>query len=320
MGDEATSRTLVVFGSADQVAAIRDVVGAYDRRPRNVSVEAWMLLVNRTAMDRRGVSYSFVPVLNDSTGGQTTGVALGGSGVAGIPGLLAGPAFTVAGRLGATPIGLGVFIEALTSAGIAETETRPLVMTTSEREGRISVGDSYILPNAQPILAGGGVILPGQVGSGSVTGDAGAGGTGAGGQVAHGGAAGGAAGTIPAGGFAQFLTGTTLKVTPIVLAGGRQVRMKVDLVRDGGTLSPDGRSITGGRHSTTTEVIVDDDTPIVIGSFTVEGHARASTRVPLLGSVPVLGRLFRKDEVSSNSMDLVIVLVPHVHDDPEREP
>ena len=37
--------------------------------------------------------------------------------------------------------------------------------------------------------------------------------------------------------------------------------------RDGGTLSPDGRSITGGRHSTNTEVIVDDGVPIVIGSL-----------------------------------------------------
>lgn len=321
MGDPDISRTLVVYGSADQVASIRQVVAEYDRRPANVSIEAWMLLVNRSAMDRRGVSYSFVPVLNDTTGGQTTGVNIAGNGAGGIPGL-SGSAFTVRGRIGNTPIGLNVFIDALASAGFAQTETRPLVMTTSEREGRISVGDSYILPNPQPILAGGGVIVPGgqQTGSGlpGTSGDPAqqpgaypSPGTGTNGANAG-------LGSVASGGFAQFLTGTQLNVTPIVLDGGRQVRMKVDLVRDGGTLSPDGRSITGGRHSTTTEVIVDDDTPIVIGSFTVEGHSRASSQVPVLGSLPVLGRLFRKDEESSNYMDLVIVLVPHVHDAPER--
>jgi hypothetical protein len=90
VGDPGVSRTLVVYGSADQVAAIRSVVEQYDRRPANVSIEAWMLLVNRSAMDRRGVSYSFVPVLNDSTGGQTTGVNVAGTGAGSIPGLAGG--------------------------------------------------------------------------------------------------------------------------------------------------------------------------------------------------------------------------------------
>jgi type II secretory pathway component GspD/PulD (secretin) len=310
LGDPQHSRTLVVYGSADQVAAIRQVVAEYDQRPANVSIEAWMLLVNRSAMDRRGVSYSFVPIMTEA-GGQTTGVNVAGSGAGSIPGL-SGHALTLRGRIGGTPIGLNVFIDAMTAAGMAETDTRPLVMTTSEREGVITVGDSYILPNPQPIVAGGGVIVPGgpppagQPGSGSPGGQ----GNGSPGSPAG--------TTLGSGGFAQFMTGTELRVTPIVLHGGRQVRMKVDLVRDGGTLSPDGRSITGGRHSTTTEVIVDDRTPIVIGSFTVQGTSRASSRVPLLGSLPLLGRLFSKDEVSSNFMDLVIVLVPHVHEPTER--
>lgn len=311
LGDPQHSRTLVVYGSADQVAAIRQVVAEYDQRPANVSIEAWMLLVNRSAMDRRGVSYSFVPIMTES-GGQTTGVNVAGSGAGSIPGL-SGHALTLRGRIGGTPIGLNVFIDAMTAAGMAETDTRPLVMTTSEREGVITVGDSYILPNPQPIVAGGGVIVPG----GPLPGGGQAGPVAPGGQGS--GSPGSPAGTtLGSGGFAQFMTGTELRVTPIVLHGGRQVRMKVDLVRDGGTLSPDGRSITGGRHSTTTEVIVDDRTPIVIGSFTVQGTSRASTRVPVLGSLPLLGRLFSKDEVSSNFMDLVIVLVPHVHEPTER--
>lgn len=310
LGDPQHSRTLVVYGSADQVAAIRQLVAEYDQRPANVSIEAWMLLVNRSAMDRRGVSYSFVPIMTEA-GGQTTGVNVAGSGAGSIPGL-PGQALTLRGRIGGTPIGLNVFIDAMTAAGMAETDTRPLVMTTSEREGVITVGDSYILPNPQPIVAGGGVIVPGgsfpgrQPGSGSPDGQ----GSGSPGSPAG--------TTLGSGGFAQFMTGTELRVTPIVLHGGGQVRMKVDLVRDGGTLSPDGRSITGGRHSTTTEVIVDDRTPIVIGSFTVQGTSRASSRVPLLGSLPLLGRLFSKDEMSSNYMDLVIVLVPHVHEPTQR--
>lgn len=321
VGDAETSRTLVVYGSPDQVASVRALVADYDRRPANVTIEARLVLVNTQAMQKRGLQYSFNTVVNDSTGGQSTGVTLSGSGAANLPGIT-GSAFTLRRRFGNTPIGLTVFIDALTSAGWAETETRPLVMTSSEREGRINVGDSYILPVPQPILAAGGVVVPGQpagaVGTGTTGGAAGETGaypsTGSTGQV------GTNAGAIVGGGggFAQFLTGTTLTVTPIVLDGGRQVRLKVDLVRDGGTLAPDGRSITGGRNSTNTEVIVDDNAPVVIGSFTVQGRSSASSAVPLLGDLPVLGRLFRHDEESSNYMDLVIVLVPHIHPAPDR--
>ncbi len=321
VGDAETSRTLVVYGSPDQVASVRALVAEYDRRPANVTIEARLVLVNTQAMQKRGLQYSFNTVVNDSTGGQSTGVTLSGSGAANLPGIT-GSAFTLRRRFGNTPIGLNVFIDALTSAGWAETETRPLVMTSSEREGRINVGDSYILPVPQPILAAGGVVVPGQPAgtagngaSGATPGEQGSyPSTGSTGQV------GTNAGSIVGGGggFAQFLTGTTLTVTPIVLDGGRQVRLKVDLVRDGGTLAPDGRSITGGRNSTNTEVIVDDNAPVVIGSFTVQGRSSASSGVPLLGDLPVLGRLFRHDEQSSNYMDLVIVLVPHIHPAPDR--
>lgn len=314
VGDAQSSRTLVVYGSPDQVASVRALVAQYDRRPANVTIEARLVLVNRQAMQKRGVQYSFNTIVNDSTGGQSTGVTVSGSGAANLPGI-SGSAFTLRRRIGNTPIGLNVFIDALTSAGWAETETRPLVMTSSEREGKINVGDSYILPVPQPILATGGVVVPG----GQVPG-AGVDSAQGGGYPSTGAGVNPGAGAMVAGGggFAQFLTGTTLRVTPIVLDGGRQVRLKVDLVRDGGTLGPDGRSITGGRNSTTTEVIVDDQAPVVIGSFTVQGRSSASSGVPVLGELPLLGRLFRHDEESSNYMDLVIVLIPHIHPAPER--
>jgi Flp pilus assembly secretin CpaC len=312
LGDSETSRTLVVYGSPDQVASVRALVSQYDRRPANVTIEARLVLVNTQAMQKRGVQYSFNTLVNDSTGGQSTGVTLSGAGAANLPGI-SGSAFTLRRRFGNTPIGVNVFIDALTSEGWAETETRPLVMTTSEREGRINVGDSYILPVPQPILATGGVLVPGGQ-------NPGAGGDSTGGGYPTGGAGTPGAGAMlgGGGGFAQFLTGTTLRVTPIVLDGGRQVRLKVDLVRDGGTLGPDGRSITGGRNSTTTEVIVDDNAPVVIGSFTVQGRSSASSGVPVLRDLPLLGRVFRHDEESSNYMDLVIVLIPHIHPAPER--
>ncbi len=313
VGDAQTSRTLVIYGSPDQVASVRALVAQYDRRPANVTIEARLVLVNRQAMQKRGVQYSFNTIVNDSTGGQSTGVTLSGAGAANLPGI-SGSAFTLRRRFGNTPIGLNVFIDALTSAGWAETETRPLIMTSSEREGKINVGDSYILPVPQPILATGGVVVPGgQVPAAG--GDSTQGGYPSTGASVNPGAGGMVAGS---GGFAQFLTGTTLRVTPIVLDGGRQIRLKVDLVRDGGTLGPDGRSITGGRNSTTTEVIVDDQAPVVIGSFTVQGRSSASSGVPVLGELPLLGRLFRHDEESSNYMDLVIVLIPHIHPAPER--
>lgn len=320
-GDPESSRTIVAFASPDQLAEVQALVDSLDVQPARVSVEIGMHHINRSTMQDLGFSFSLVPIDGDSEG--TTGVQVRTAGNPGSRGLSGdnGPAFQVLRQISSLgTVGLNTFIDAISEVGLAETETREHILTNSGGTSYVKIGDAFILPNNQPILYGGGVVSgfqpgmgqPGQNPYGQPNGNYGSiGQQQIPGQYGNPGAYGG--GVIGSGGFATFETGTQLTVTPYVIEGGEQVTMTLDLVRDGGTLSPDGQSITGGKQSLFTEATVATDVTMVIGGLTVNGRARTTSGVPGLSDLPVVGRIFRREEVSTNYQDLIITVTPHVH-------
>lgn len=318
-GDAENSRDLIVYASPDRLDKVRALVDSMDRRPATITVEARLVSVNRSRLHRLGFSYSFVPFSGDSTGRLTTGVDVRQSTQSPRGGFSSegGPVFRVLRRLaGLGTLRLDAFVDALDDNGIAETETTPIITATSGRTSEILVGDQIILPNpGYGVFAGfGGGAVPFQNGA-----QPGNGGYPAAGQTggATGGATGASVGTQlggAGGGFSQFETGTRLKVTPHYLGDG-MVRVNIELVRDGGQLDPNSRSITGGKQTAFTEVTVRNDEPIVIGGLTVNGRSQTTSGFPLLSRLPVIGRAFRNESVSENHNDLVIIITPHVHPD-----
>ena len=300
-GDERTSRTLVIYASPEKVAQAKALIARLDRRPASVTIEQRLVQVNRNKMHRLGLSYQLGEI-RDSSGTSQPGVVLQPTG-----GLASsGRAFHLLRGIG--PLGtltLQGFVDALTENGFGETETTQTITVNSDETAAIRVGDAFILPNNQPVLAAGGYVsnpfTPGTGQSGN-QGQTPSAGTGQVGQSAG----------VVVGGYQQFETGTSLRVTPYVLSG-TEVRMDLELVRDGGTLSPDGRSITGGRQTAYTRVTVRDGVPIVIGGLTVNGTSRASSGIPGLSQLPLLGRLFRNESVAEQHQDLLIIVTPHIH-------
>jgi type II secretory pathway component GspD/PulD (secretin) len=312
-----------VYASAEKLAQVRALVAKMDRRPPNVSVEARIVAVNRDKMRKVGLAYSLGRMRNDSTGHLTPAVDVRQVTPQGGITSMNGPAFDLRRHLGNNGrIDLNVFIDAVIGHGIAETQTTPMITTLSDVPALIRVGDAFVLPNNQPILAGGGYYPPygdggqwgGQAGMGGSQRRPGGYGDGNGGLQP-----GGYGGIQPdygltAGGFTRFETGTALKVTPYVLGDGL-IRVKIDLERDGGTLSPDGRSITGGNQAAYSDVIVPVGTPIVIGGLTVNAKSRGSSGVPILSDLPLIGSLFRVDESAERYQDLIIIVTPRIDDE-----
>ncbi len=323
-GDAEISRRLVVYASAEKLVQVRNLVRKLDHRPATVTIETRLVQVNRTAMRKIGISYTFGQLREDSTGAIVPGIDVRGVGTPGGISSLQGPALRLAREIGGLGVvRLNVFVDAVTGRGLAETQTAPVITTTSDVPARIRVGDAFILPNLQPILTGGAFYPPsggrgdGLPASGRPQDDRAGGGYPAGYGDGRGGLQPG--GVLPGygtsvGGFTRFETGTTLVATPYVLGDGL-VRMKVELSRDGGNLAPDGRSITGGNQEAFTDVIVRSGVPIVIGGLTVHARSRAATGIPFLESLPLVGRFFRTEENASQYQDLIILLVPRIHED-----
>lgn len=297
IGDSRKSRTLMVHASQDRLAQARSLIAQLDRRPPSVTIEWRQVEVHQDRMQRLGLSYQ-LGQFRDSLGTVQPGVMVRPTG-----GLKAdaGRAFALLrrsrGGLGA--LSLEGFVDALAEDGMGETETVQTITVNSDETAEIRVGDAFILPNNQPILAGGG-YAPAPFGQQ------------AGGSAPQGSAGGGPGQPgVVVGGFQQFETGTSVRATAYVLSAD-EVRLDLELTRDGGTLAPDGRSITGGKQTAFTRVTVKNGTPVVIGGLAVKGRSRTNSGVPGLSRLPVIGRLFRNEGVAEQHRDLLIIVTPRI--------
>lgn len=319
VGDPATTRRLVVYGSPEKISQVRTLVARLDRRPATVSVETRIVNVDRTRMRRVGIMYAMGRSPVDSAGTRTPVMDVRSITPGGVQSTY-GPAVRLVSDLGGLGrVDVNVFIDAVLGNGFAETQTTPFITTTSEMPAEVRIGDAIVLPNNQPIFAGGGYVVPGGTQPGSAQ-------PGAGAQAPPGGYGDGRGGLQPSasgiyseygaqvGGFTRFETGTTLRVTPYALGDGL-IRVRIELERDGGQLSPDGRSITGGNQTAFTDVIVRDGSPIVMAGLTVNARSRARSGVPLLSDLPLLGGFFRVDEDAEHFQDLIIILTPRIESD-----
>jgi type II secretory pathway component GspD/PulD (secretin) len=120
----------------------------------------------------------------------------------------------------------------------------------------------------------------------------------------------GNAGTIATTQVQSFQTGVTLDITPSVTPdGGITVQ-----------LHPVVNSLIGtnagvpeiSTRDTQTVVHLQDDETLVIGGLIQESDTRTTTKVPLLGDLPLLGRVFRNENFQGQRNELIIVVTPHI--------
>lgn len=72
-------------------------------------------------------------------------------------------------------------------------------------------------------------------------------------------------------------------------------------------------SITSDMTTTTTMIVQNGDT-LILGGILFETDQIDTSKIPLLGDIPIIGMAFRHDEVSKSTNELMIFLTPHVID------
>ena len=104
-----------------------------------------------------------------------------------------------------------------------------------------------------------------------------------------------------------------LDVTPHITAD-RSIIMKIKVSRN----APDDSvfTLTGSpaiaKNQVDTETLVKDGQTLVLGGIYVVDKAQRQSRVPYLHAIPLLGGLFRSDEVSDSRKELLIFVTPRV--------
>jgi len=114
--------------------------------------------------------------------------------------------------------------------------------------------------------------------------------------------------------FKQY--GVSLAFTPTVLEGNRismRVRPEVSELSDAGAIQLNGFSVpslTTRRAETTVEL--GSGQSFMIGGLLRNSSGNSTNKAPLLGSLPIIGALFKSNAFKRNETELVIVITPYL--------
>jgi type II secretory pathway component GspD/PulD (secretin) len=101
------------------------------------------------------------------------------------------------------------------------------------------------------------------------------------------------------------------RITPTLLADGK-IHLLVDVSVGSFTFSPEGGLPERVDRKSTTEVVVAQGQTIVIGGLRQQEMTKVTTKVPILGDIPILDMLFKKEESESRNSVLTIFITPQI--------
>lgn len=275
---------LVVRGEPSIMQEAEMIVSALDIRRAQVLIEAAIVEISDELGQDLGVqlgvgdeSGESTPVAgtNFSNVGRSLGDVLGAILSESVIAPATGGITIGAGQRNEDGVSWGVLLQALSTSAAANLLSTPSIITLDNQESEIIVGQN----------------VPFRTGQSTVTGD----GT-----------------TNPFTTIERRDIGLTLKVTPTISADGL-VRLVVEQSTEniGDSIESASDIITNKREIKTT-VLADDGETIVLGGLTTDDLQVNRSKVPLLGDIPFLGRLFSSESERRVKRNLLVFLRPQI--------
>lgn len=108
-------------------------------------------------------------------------------------------------------------------------------------------------------------------------------------------------------------TGVDLSVTPTINAQGTVI---MTIEQNISNISPDGLNIGGSpsvfERKISTEVVAADGQSVMLGGLISQNKSSNASSIPVLGSLPIIGHLFRNDSESTDKTELVVLVTPRI--------
>jgi general secretion pathway protein D len=304
---DKTQNALLIQASGTDFQAVSRLIERLDRPRRQVFVEAVILEVNLRDQTQFGIGAhaaipytykgdtAFIPLASEpgrvSSLNVGSAISLGGF----LTGFV-GPTSTEISKLGLNLPSLGLLIQALQTSSDVNVLSTPHLVATDNEESEITVGQNV------PFQAGYSTGLSSLLTSATST-------------TASSSALGSLVGT---GGLSSLYApiqrqnvDLKLKIKPQISEGGR-VRLQIEeqteeIASNDATLGP-----TTSKRSVKTQVIARDQSTIVIGGLIQERTVRSIKKIPVLGSIPILGWLFRDTDTTKTKTNLLLFLTPYI--------
>ncbi|EDM81071.1 type II and III secretion system protein [Plesiocystis pacifica SIR-1] len=288
--DEAT-RSLVIIASAADYKSLEPIIDELDRDRKQVYLEIYLLeaSVGRSLTTGAGAHFAgqfgqgeqqSVGLISSSPSPDVSSILLSPAALSGLAGGLIGPQLIGTGA----QLGLerdipafGVVIQALQSNDDVNIVAEPHIYTADNKEAQIEVGRKVPTPGALQF-----------------------------------GGAGGGTSLTPLQSINREDVTLDIKVTPHV-KDETSLTLDIELEdRDVVDQDPVLGVTTTKRRIKLENVLARDDLPVVLGGLMRERELENTQQVPGLGSIPILGWLFKRRVKQKEKINLLIVLIPHV--------
>ena len=283
--DEALN-ALVVQAEPGQMAEIKSIIAQLDVRRAQVLIEAAIVEISASAGQNLGVQWGF-GFNNEGPVGGINFENVGNS-ISSIASAVANPTAAAAaslangitlggGKRSGDSLEFGAILQALASTANTNILSTPSLMTIDNQEAEIIVGQN----------------VPFITGSSTNTG----------------------AGTSnPFTTVSREDIGLTLRVTPHI-HDGDVLRLEIyqetsDLIAP--PVGIDASDITTTKRSINTVILADDGQTIVLGGLVRDDVIDSVSKVPLLGDLPLLGKLFRSNRQQHAKKNLMVFLRPTI--------
>ncbi|MDH3716568.1 MAG: hypothetical protein OES79_00480, partial [Planctomycetota bacterium] len=119
----------------------------------------------------------------------------------------------------------------------------------------------------------------------------------------------------------EFLeVGTQLRIRPFISSDGL-VRMEIHPELSTGSVRVEGGFTLPDKEVTevTTNIIAYDGSTVIIGGLIRDDIASSASQIPLLGSLPAVGPLFRQKIETLDRREILVVITPHIMGNPELD-
>ncbi|MBY0455504.1 MAG: type II secretion system secretin GspD [Burkholderiaceae bacterium] len=287
---DPTTNSLIITAPEPQYRQLRAVIDKLDGRRAQVLVESLIVEVTANKLAEFGIQWQGILGKN---GDGTIGVMGTNSGAAGANILNVTSAVASKALSGLTALGgglnmalaprsngqyyLGALAHFLQNSGDANVLSTPNLMTLDNEEAKIVIGNNV------PFVTG---SYANTTGNNSVN---------------------------PFTTVERKDVGLMLRVRPQINENGTvklAIYQEVSKI-DSSTLK-DTNGPTTSKRSIESNVLVDDGSIIVIGGLLEDSYSQAEDKVPLLGDLPLVGRLFRSENRSRKKTNLMVFLRPVV--------
>jgi len=267
---------LIVKDYPENIEEIERILQELDVRPQQVLIEATILSAALTEDFQMGIDLNLAAGVSLD---KSTAAGWLNGGQNGTPIEVSGFTTSTSGlKIGVTAGDVSLFITALEQITDVTILANPKVLAVNKQVGQIRIGTSLPYREGGTETQGGGYQY----------------------------------------GAVKFLqTGTSLAFRPYIGNDG-YIRMDIHPKDSTGSLIDDtgGKMPQENKAEVRTNIIVKDGETIVIGGLFRDKISNTRNQVPLLGDIPVVGEMFKKTSDITNRDEVIILLTPHIIDDP----